>query len=79
MLGGLGGMVGHPAEPGHQLNLNLCKSGVVIDVPQAVDLHAGTNGYELLHRDVTNVCTWFASKGVADACDADRIFGEVLA
>jgi RIO kinase 1 len=48
----------------------------VIDVPQAVDLHASTNGYALLHRDVTNVCTWFARKGVAH--DPDATFAEVL-
>ncbi|HEV7722267.1 MAG TPA: RIO1 family regulatory kinase/ATPase [Iamia sp.] len=50
----------------------------VIDVPQAVDLTASTNGYELLHRDVTNVCRWFAGKGVAEAGDPDRVLGEVL-
>lgn len=50
----------------------------VIDVPQAVDLFASTNGYDLLHRDVTNVCAWFASKGVRAADDPDRVFGEIL-
>jgi RIO kinase 1 len=50
----------------------------VIDVPQAVDLHASTNGYELLHRDVTNICRWFASRGVAPAEDPDQVFGEIL-
>ena len=35
----------------------------VIDVPQAVDLHASTNGYELLHRDVTNVCALVRRQG----------------
>jgi RIO kinase 1 len=50
----------------------------VIDVPQAVDLHASTNGYELLHRDVTNVSTWFAARGVAAAADPDAVFASVL-
>lgn len=48
----------------------------VIDVPQAVDLHASTNGYALLHRDIANVCAWFAQKGIAH--DPDVVFGEVL-
>lgn len=48
----------------------------VIDVPQAVGLHDSTNGYALLHRDVTNVCTWFARKGVAH--DPDATFAELL-
>ena len=50
----------------------------VIDVPQAVDLTESTNGYELLHRDVTNVCAWFAAKGVREASDPDAVFGAVL-
>ncbi|QYG93680.1 hypothetical protein HC251_15450 [Iamia sp. SCSIO 61187] len=50
----------------------------VIDVPQAVDLHAATNGYELLHRDVVNVCRWFASRGVDGAEDPDAVLGTVL-
>ncbi len=50
----------------------------VIDVPQAVDLHASTNGYALLHRDVTNVCTWFARQGLAPAGDPDAVFAEIL-
>jgi RIO kinase 1 len=50
----------------------------VIDVPQAVELHASTNGYALLHRDVTNVCAWFASKGVEPARHPDQVFGELL-
>jgi RIO kinase 1 len=50
----------------------------VIDVPQAVELHTSTNGYDLLHRDVLNVCAWFASKGIPDAEDPDTIFGLIL-
>lgn len=47
----------------------------VIDVPQAVELTA-TNGYALLHRDLTNVCTWFARHG--EPHDPDVTLGEVL-
>ena len=50
----------------------------VIDVPQAVDLHASTVGYELLHRDVRNVCAWFAARGVGGAGDPDAVFAHVL-
>lgn len=50
----------------------------VIDVPQAVDLHRSTQGYELLHRDVRNICAWFASKGVRAADDPDAVFADLL-
>ena len=50
----------------------------VIDVPQAVDLYASTSGFDLLHRDVTNVSAWFAAKGVADAHDPDTVFAALL-
>ena len=50
----------------------------LIDVPQAVDLHRSTYGYELLHRDVANVCTWFAAKGVRAADDPDAVYSFVL-
>lgn len=48
-----------------------------IDFPQAVDLAANLQGLDFLHCDVTNVCTWFARKGVG--ADADAIFAELLA
>lgn len=50
---------------------------VVIDLPQIVDLVANPLGPDFLHRDVLNVCTWFASRGVA--ADPEAVFGEVLA
>ena len=40
---------------------------VLIDVPQAVDLVGNPQGFEYLSRDCTNVCSWFAARGV----DAD--------
>ena len=50
----------------------------LIDLPQAVDLHRSTQGYELLHRDVVNVCRWFASKGLRDADDPDALFASLV-
>jgi RIO kinase 1 len=50
---------------------------VVIDLPQIVDLVANPLGMDFLHRDVVNVCTWFAGRGLE--CDAEALFGEVLA
>ena len=49
----------------------------VIDFPQAVDLVVNPNGLDLLHRDVTTMCTWFARRGIC--CDAEAVFAEVLA
>jgi RIO kinase 1 len=42
----------------------------LIDVPQAVDLHGSTIGYELLHRDLANVSRWFTAHGVPVDPDA---------
>ena len=50
---------------------------VVIDLPQAVDLAANPQGLEFLHRDVLNVCDWFARRGVD--VDGEDLFGELLA
>jgi RIO kinase 1 len=50
---------------------------IVIDLPQIVDLVANPNGPDLLQRDVVNVCTWFAARGVET--DAEQLFGEVIA
>jgi RIO kinase 1 len=35
------------------------------------------NGFDLLHRDVTALCAWFARRGVA--CDAEAMFAALLA
>lgn len=40
---------------------------VLIDLPQIVDLAANPHGGEYLRRDVANVVSWFASRGLADA------------
>jgi RIO kinase 1 len=50
---------------------------VVIDLPQLVEVVSNPSGMELLHRDCLNVCDWFARRG--HECDADAIFGELVA
>lgn len=50
---------------------------VVIDWPQIVDVIGNPQGFGFLERDVLNVCTWFARKGVA--VDGDRLFGDAAA
>lgn len=50
---------------------------VVIDLPQIVDIAVNPNGVGFLHRDVVNVCTWFARKGVAT--DAEALFADLVA
>jgi RIO kinase 1 len=48
----------------------------MIDFPQAVDLLQNPHGFDLLHHDVTTMCTWFARKGVD--CDGEALYAEVL-
>lgn len=50
---------------------------VIIDLPQAVDLLSHPEGFALLHRDVENVGSWFARKGVP--VDVDVLFAELVA
>ncbi|WP_163506791.1 serine protein kinase RIO [Fodinicola acaciae] len=40
---------------------------VMIDLPQAVDIVGNPQGVEFLHRDVVNVCEWFAARGLTAA------------
>lgn len=47
----------------------------VIDLPQIVDVIGNPNGFDLLERDVRNVCTWFARRGLER--DADELFAEL--
>lgn len=49
-----------------------------IDFPQAVDIAANPQGLSYVHRDVANVCEWFARRGVAAAEDPDARFAELL-
>jgi RIO kinase 1 len=48
----------------------------MIDFPQAVDLLQNPHGFDLLHHDVTTMCTWFARKGVD--CDGEALYGRIL-
>lgn len=50
---------------------------VVIDLPQMVDLVANPAGADFLLRDCTNVCRWFASRGLD--VDEHGLFGELMA
>lgn len=47
-----------------------------IDFPQAVDLAANPQGISYLHRDVANIATWFARRGLD--VDAEATFADVL-
>lgn len=49
----------------------------MIDFPQAVDLALNTHALDMLHHDVTTVCTWFARRGID--CDGEEVFAELLA
>jgi RIO kinase 1 len=49
----------------------------LIDFPQAVDLVTNPHGFDLLHHDVTTMCTWFARQGVDT--DAEEVFASLLA
>jgi RIO kinase 1 len=48
----------------------------IIDFPQAVDIAHNPHALDFLHRDVTNVCTWFARRGID--CDPDDLFADLL-
>jgi RIO kinase 1 len=50
---------------------------VLIDFPQAVDLVGSPHGFDLLHRDVLNVCKWFGRRGVES--DGEELFAELVA
>jgi RIO kinase 1 len=50
---------------------------VVIDLPQMVDLVANPAGTDFLLRDCTNVCRWFAARGLD--VDEQALFGELMA
>lgn len=47
-----------------------------IDFPQTVDIAANPWGLEFMHRDITNVCTWFQRTGLD--VDAEELFAELL-
>ena len=49
---------------------------VVIDFPQAIEATTNPHAADLLHRDVTNVCAWFARQRVT--LDGEALFAELL-
>ena len=49
----------------------------VIDFPQAVDLVGNPHGFDLLHHDVTTMCTWFTRQGIPT--DPDALYAELIA
>lgn len=49
---------------------------VLIDLPQVVDLAANPAGMDFLRRDVHNVCSWFARRGLA--VDEEALFAELV-
>lgn len=49
---------------------------VVIDLPQIVDLASNPLAMEFLHRDVINVTTWFARRGLET--DPEALFADLL-
>ncbi|MBK6885909.1 MAG: phosphotransferase [Tetrasphaera sp.] len=50
---------------------------VFIDWPQIVDIIGNPQGFDFLHRDTHNLCSWFASKGLD--VDEDGFFGDLVA
>jgi RIO kinase 1 len=49
---------------------------VVIDFPQAIDATTNPAGPELLHRDLTNVATWFGRRGAP--IDVDTVYASLV-
>lgn len=50
---------------------------VLIDLPQIVDMVANPHSARILHRDVLNVATWFAGRGL-DRVDVDELTHDLL-
>jgi RIO kinase 1 len=50
---------------------------VIIDLPQVVDLVGNAAGFDFLLRDCTNVCGWFARRGLE--VDGQELFGDLMA
>ena len=47
-----------------------------IDFPQAINVRTNLDAIDLLHRDVTNVCTWFGRRGLH--VDTEEVFADLL-
>jgi len=50
---------------------------VLIDLPQVVDIVANPSGTDFLMRDCRNVCSWFASRGLA--VEEHDLFADLVA
>ena len=73
-------MVQHGIVHGDLSAYNILAAGdrlVIIDLPQVVDLVGNPNGMDFLLRDCTNVCRWFAGRGLQ--VDEQELFGELVA
>lgn len=49
---------------------------VIIDFPQAVDAVTNAEAPNLLHRDLTNVATWFGRRGIQ--IEIEPVFAELV-
>jgi RIO kinase 1 len=73
-------MVQHGIVHGDLSPYNILAAGdrlVIIDLPQIVDLVGNPTGMDFLLRDCTNVCTWFAARGLE--VDPGELFAELMA
>jgi RIO kinase 1 len=50
---------------------------VIIDWPQIVDVIGNPRGFEFLERDVSNMCRWFAARGLP--VDEGELLGDLVA
>jgi RIO kinase 1 len=50
---------------------------VFIDWPQIVDIIGNPRGFEFLERDVSNMCRWFTTRGLA--VDEGELLGDLVA
>jgi RIO kinase 1 len=48
-----------------------------IDFPQTVDVTTNPHALDYLHRDLTNICGWFARRG--ETIDVDELYAELIA
>jgi RIO kinase 1 len=73
-------MVQHGIVHGDLSPYNILAAGdrlVIIDLPQIIDLVGNPTGMDFLLRDCTNVCTWFAARGLE--VDPGELFAELMA
>lgn len=49
----------------------------LIDFPQTVDVTTNPHAFDYLHRDLTNVCRWFARHG--ETIEMDELYAELIA